>query len=325
MDRREFLKLSAGTLIAAQLPLPTRAEVKRDIAPLKPLNIREIEIPIGLEKPFSALHISDTHITLVDNRDNEHKIRLAADRARSMNLGEHYLDEAIRYAKERDMLMLHTGDLIDFVSEASLDAAARHYREADWFVSAGNHEFSQYVGEAKEDEAYKAESYQKVQDAFPNDLTFCSRIYNDVNFVSLDDVYYNVTEHQHELMEQEVKRGLPIVLMCHVPFYTKDFCDYSLKNTPNCAYLTAVPLDITKNFANDPSLPEDQQWRNRSVQQRADKPTLEFAKWLKHQKQVKGILTGHMHFFYETQFSKTAMQYTVGATYHGDAYSVRFV
>ena len=325
MDRRDFLKLSAGTMIAAQLPWPVWAEVKRDNGKLKPLNIREIEIHIGLEKPFSAMHVSDTHITLVDDRDNERKIKLAAGRARSMNRGEHYLDEAIRYAKEHDMLLLHTGDMIDFVSEANLDAAAHHYREADWFVSAGNHEFSQYVGEAKEDEAYKAESYQKVQEAFPNDLTFCSRIYNGVNLVSLDDVYYNVTERQHELMEQEVKRGLPIVLMCHVPFYTKDYCEYSLKQTPHCAYLTGAPLEVTKNFAHDSSLPEDQQWRNRSVQQRADKPTLEFVKWLKDQKMVKGILTGHMHFFYETPFSKTAMQYTVGATYLGDAFAVRFV
>lgn len=325
MDRREFLKLSTGALIAAQLPWPVWAKVKRNISKFQPLNIREIEIPIGLEKPFSALHVSDTHITLVDNRDNERKIKLAAGRARSMNLGEHYLGEAIRHAKEHNMLLLHTGDMIDFVSEANLDAAARHYCEADWFVSAGNHEFSQFVGEAKEDEAYKAESFQKVQEAFPNDLTFCSRIYNGVNFVSLDDVYYNVTERQHELMELEVKRGLPIVLMCHVPFYTKDFCEYSLKQTPQCAYLAAVPLDITKNFANDPTLPEEQQWRNRSVQQRAEKPTLEFAKWLKDQKLVKGILTGHMHFFYETRYSKTAMQYTVGATYLGDAYAVKFV
>lgn len=325
MKRRNFLRLSAGALVASQLPWPLRAEVRRNVNKLSPLNIREIEIPVGIEKPFSALHISDTHITLVDSRNDEEKIKLASRRARGMNLGEHYLDEAIRYAKEHNMLMLHTGDLMDFVSEANLDAAARHYREADWFVSAGNHEFSQYVGEAKEDEAYKAESYQKVQDAYPNDLTFCSRVVGGVNFVSLDDVYYNVTEHQHELMEQEVKRGLPIVLMCHVPFYTPDFCDFSLKRTPQCAYLTAVPLDITKNFENDPNRPEDQQWRNRSVQQRADKPTMEFAKWLKDQKMVKGILTGHMHFFYETRYSKTAMQYTVGATYKGDAYAVRFV
>ncbi|MBO7608640.1 MAG: hypothetical protein J6S96_00355, partial [Muribaculaceae bacterium] len=83
---------------------------------------------------------------------------------------------ARRYAKEHDLMLLHTGDLIDFVSEANLDAAARHYLEGDWFVSSGNHEFSQYVGEAKEDEAYKQQSYQKVQEAYPNDLTFCSRV-----------------------------------------------------------------------------------------------------------------------------------------------------
>ena len=55
-----------------------------------------------------------------------------------------------------------------------------------------------------------------------------------------------------------------------------------------------------------------------------DKATLDFIAWLKEQPLLKGILCGHMHYFYEERFSKTAMQYTVGATYNGDAYLVRF-
>ena len=341
MERRDFLKLSAGAFMASQLPWPARAgnasplaspqegrtasEVKRDVNRLKPLNLKKIEIPVGIEKPFGAIHISDTHLTLADNRNDERKISLAAGRARGMNLGEHYLDECIHYARRHDLLMLHTGDLIDFVSEANLDRAAQHYMQADWFVSSGNHEFSQYVGEAREDEAYKQQSYQKVQDAYPNDLTFCSRVVNGVNLIALDDVYYNVTERQHELLEQEVKRGLPIVILCHVPFYTPDLCKFSLERTPQCAYVTGAPLEITRNFEHRDDRPQEEQWRNRSVQQQADKPTLEFLKWLRHQKAVKGLLTGHMHFFYEGPFSKTAMQYVVGATYQGDAYEVRFV
>jgi UDP-2,3-diacylglucosamine pyrophosphatase LpxH len=250
---------------------------------------------------------------------------LAASRARWFSKAEHYLDEAIHYARANKLMLIHTGDLIDFVSEANLDAAAMHYRDNDWFVSAGNHEYSLFVGEAKEDEAYKAQSYNKIQDAYPNDLTFCSRVVNGVNFVSIDDVYYNVTERQHELVANEMKRGLPVVLLCHVPFYTPKHCQYELKrNNGSCGYLTGAPLEITSKYATDTSLPEEEQWRNRSVQQRADKATLDFIAWLKEQPLLKGILCGHMHHFYEERFSKTAIQYTVGATYDGDAYEVLF-
>ena len=39
---------------------------------------------------------------------------------------------------------------------------------------------------------------------------------------------------------------------------------------------------------------------------------------------LKGILCGHMHRFFEDRFSSTAIQYTVGATYNGDAQVVHF-
>ena len=326
MKRRDFLRLSAGTLLASQLPKPLFADkVERKVDAPTSLNIRKIEIPVGIKKPFAALHISDTHLTKVDDRDVERKIMLAASRARWFSKAEHYLDEAIHYARANKLMLIHTGDLIDFVSEANLDAAAMHYRDNDWFVSAGNHEYSLFVGEAKEDEAYKAQSYNKIQDAFPNDLTFCSRVVNGVNFVALDDVYYNFTERQHELMETEMKKGLPVVMLIHVPIYTPKHAQHELEsNGGKCAYMTGAPLEMTSKYECDPSLPADQQWRNRSVQQFSDKPTLDFIAWLKEQPLLKGILCGHMHHFFEERFSKTAIQYTVGATYDGDAYEVLF-
>lgn len=326
MKRRDFLRLSAGTLLASQLPLQLQScATKKKVVAGTTLNIKKIEIPVGIKKPFSALHIADTHITKVDSRDSERKIMLAADRSRPFALGEHYLDEAIHYARANNMLLIHTGDLIDFVSEANLDAAKLHYDAADWLVAAGNHEYSLFVGEAKEDEAYKKQSYDKVQENYPNDLTFYSQVVNGVNFVALDDVYYNFTERQHELMEAEMKRGLPVVMLIHVPIYTPKHAQHELEsNGGKCAYMTGAPLEMTSKYQCDPSLPADQQWRNRSVQQFSDKPTLDFIAWLKEQPLLKGILCGHMHYFYEERFSKTAIQYTVGATYDGDAYEVLF-
>ena len=318
--RRDFLTLGAGAMLAAELPLT--AEAKRD--PLAPLKVENFEIKVGAEKPFGAIQVSDTHIVRVDRRDDERKMRLAAGRSFAP-FAEHYLDEAIHLAKANGDMLLHTGDLIDFVSAANLDLVEAHFAGNDWFVNAGNHEFSKYVGEAREDEAYKRDSYDRVQSAYPNDLTFCSRVVNGVNFVSLDDVYYNVTEKQHQLFMKEVEKGLPIVMMCHVPLYGPKLYDFVMSHTDNkCAYVTGAPLELTSTYQGGKNPPPGEEWRSRAVQQRTDKPTADFIKSLKEQKLLKAILCGHLHYFFQERFSPTAVQYVCSATFKGHAQSLRF-
>ena len=344
MDRRDFIRVSgaaaAGMALGGCVPkvseqadsAPLMQEwprfpdrIARDVEAYSPLNIKEITVEIGLEKPFDVMHLSDTHIARADERDDERKILLSAQRSRGMNAGEHYLDEAIRIARERGMYLFHTGDLYDFVSEANLDCAARHMIEGDWFVSAGNHDYSKYVGEAKEDEAYKQDSYEAVRAAFPNDLRFASRVIGGVNFVAVDDVYYNFTERQLEQMKAEMAKGMPVVMLCHVPLYTPEYYKDEMERMGNrCAYLCGVPSELTETYEPGVSYPAGEEWRYRKVQQRADEPTLAFIAWLKEQKLLKAILCGHMHRFFEDRFSETAIQYTVGATYLGDAQVVHF-
>ena len=346
MERREFIRAGTLALIAAGTPAYAGAlaapedpliwrkvsapadfsnRIKRDIEMLPPLKIKEITVRLGAKKPFSVMHVSDSHIVRADGRDDERKWHLAAARSGHMRWGEHYLEEAMCIASEKGMYLVHTGDLYDFVSEANLDSAAVHLGAADWMVSVGNHEFSKYVGEAKEDEAYKDDNREKVQAAFPNDLRFHSRIINGVNFVALDDVYYNVTVEQHRLMEAEMAKGLPIVLLCHVPFYIKELCDFELEqNGGRCAYLTGVPEEITSRYEPGVKYPAGEEWRYRSVQQKADRPTLDFIAWLREQPLLKAILCGHCHVYHEDRFSPGAMQYVVGAGYRGEAQVIHF-
>ena len=310
MDRRDFIRVSgvaaAGMALGSCVPkVSERADraplmqewprfpdrIARDVEAYSTLNIKEITVEIGLEKPFDVMHLSDTHIARADERDDERKILLASRRSRGMNAGEHYLDEAIRIARERGMY----------------------------------HDYSKYVGEAKEDEAYKQDSYDAVQAAFPNDLRFASRVIGGVNFVAVDNVYYNFTERQLEQMKAEMAKGLPVVMLCHVPLYTPEYYKDEMERMGNrCAYLCGVPSELTETYEPGVSYPAGEEWRYRKVQQRADKPTLDFIAWLKEQKLLKAILCGHMHRFFEERFSETAIQYTVGATYLGDAQVVHF-
>lgn len=342
MKRRDFIKVSgvaaAGIALggcstdkgSAEGPLVKEwpqypARISRNVEPFAPLYIKEITIEAGATEPFDVMHVSDTHLSRADSRDDEKKIMLAASRSTWMNAGEHYLDEAIRIARENGMYLMHTGDMHDFVSEANLDGEAKHMMEGDWFVCAGNHEFSRYVGEAREDEAYKAGSYDAVRGAFPNDLYFASRIINGVNFVAVDDVYYNFTEQQLELMKAEIAKGLPVILLIHVPIYTPEYYKDEMERMDNrCAYLAGVPLELTETYEPGVTYPAGEEWRYRKVQQRADEPTLRFIEWLRGQPLLKGILCGHMHRFFEERFSPTAIQYTVGATYTGDAQVIHF-
>ena len=147
---------------------------------------------------------------------------------------------------------------------------------------------------------------------------------NGVNFVSLMNGYYYVTEYQLERMKEEVKRGLPIVLLCHVPLYTPKHCERNLKSNNNYAsYLMGTPREITSNFRLNPNVPADH-WRQCRKQQYSNDTTLEFVAWLKEQPLLKAILSGHCHHFFEEQFSPTAVQYAVGAGYLGAAYEIEF-
>ena len=281
------------------------------------IKINTVEIEAGIEKPFSVLHISDSHLVYADERDTERKMKLAARRSKKFRNSEAMVNAQRQYAIENNMPIIHTGDLCDFVSEANLDAAKRIFSKGEWIVAAGNHEYSLYVGEAKEDDAYRAQSYDKVQAVYPNNLRFYSKVINGVNFVAIDNGYYKFSKEQFSLMKKEVKKGLPIILACHNPLYTPGLCELIQKGDKTKPTGTVgAPFAVTEEYYHK-ERPAGEEWRNRNVQQRADKTTLKFHKWLQKQEELKGILCGHVHINSTTQFSPTAKQYSVRAGFRG--------
>ena len=86
------------------------------------MKLEKSTVKIGLDRPVRLLHVTDTHLTLTDERDDERK------RALSGRMGEgavEYLHEQIEYAEENCDLLIHTGDLMDFVSAANADFARK--------------------------------------------------------------------------------------------------------------------------------------------------------------------------------------------------------
>lgn len=284
------------------------------------MNCLRTTIDVGANRPFCALHLSDSHICLADERENARKRELSVRRADVFDEGvsgrtEQYLREQLAYADEHSLPILYTGDFCDFVSARNLEVMREALFTRDCFMAAGNHEYSLYVGEAFEDEAYKMQSYDWVQSFCPNDLRFASRVIHGVNFVAVDNVYYNFTDSQLMRLQNEIARGLPIVLMMHTPFYTPELRDYVLNELKQpCAYLVGAPDDVIATYPPD-----------RRIQQRPDASTRAFIDFVQSQPLVRAVLAGHLHYDFETRLPSGAMQYVTGGGFRGCAREIQFV
>jgi 3',5'-cyclic AMP phosphodiesterase CpdA len=270
---------------------------------MKKLNIIRTEIPIGLERPIRFLHVTDTHITRDDpsgRRRREEVFNVDYE-----NCAEDYFLQAIDYAKKENIPVLHTGDMIDFLSKGNFDFMDEYFADLDYIYAAGNHDFCHWVGRAKEDYAYKWEMMKQIAPHVKSNLYFDSRVIDGVNFVTLDDSYYLISDGQTEMLRAEVAKGYPIVLAMHVPFYTKMFAEAIMQENP-CAYLTGAPEELLASY------PED-----RRRQQTPDTATLRAIDYIKNEPLIKAIITGHVHRNLEDIFAGKPQIATRGS-YEGD-------
>lgn len=283
------------------------------------MSITQTILDVGAARPFRALHLSDSHICRADDRENERKRALAEGRSAVFDEGvpgrsEEYLREQLAYADAHRLPILYTGDFCDFVSEANLEAMRETLFTRDCFMAAGNHEYSLYVGEAFEDEAYKLQSYDHVQSFCENDLRFAAREMGGVNFVAVDNVYYNFTDDQLARLRREIEKGLPIVLMMHTPIYTPELRDYVLDELKQpCAYLVGAPENVAASYPPD-----------RRVQQSTDAPTRAFIDYVQSQPLIRAVLAGHLHYDFETRLPGGARQIVTGGGFRGCAREIAF-
>ncbi len=276
-------------------------------------------IQIGLKEKIRALHVSDSHLLFSDGRDCKPKYDIAMRRWGEYvytNVGRNitYLLDALICAKEENFLFLHTGDLIDFYSPANKEAAERFMKLSgvDYFMTVGNHEFTNYSGQHPEAKEEIKEAKENVPDIFANSKgCVASQIIGGVNFVAMDNNSGNhFPEESLELFEAEVKKGLPIVLMVHVPIFMPELADMLIAEgegkTISCC---AVPDDYPVRHAV------------------ADEFTFKFVERLKSEPLLKAVLAGHVHAHksFRGELAPGITQLVVGGGYYGCGTVIEFV
>ena len=311
MDRRSFIGGLGGLVAVSALPrraaadtpsvFPTRGAYER-------LSLGCQHVHIGLEKPFSVLHISDTHLTGAYEREGIDKVTVAAKRTCTFGgRQEEALRDSLDWAKRNVDYVLHTGDLIDFQSEANFDLVKKYYGET-MFGPMGNHEFYTYLPDERHtwQEPFKDRSWPILKERYPVDARFATKVAGGVNFVCMDDVFGTVQPDQVEKFMAEAKKGLPIILCMHVPFFTDDLWLKTLRY-----------WQLSGKKFRQTGLPDPSGDRKRQLE---DRTTSDFIAYLKSEKLLKGLLVGHEHIAMQDRFSSTAMEFCVGGNFmfHGE-------
>ena len=205
--------------------------------------------------------------------------------------------------------MLHCGDLIDFVSLQNLEVAQKLFDLAgiDYFMCAGNHEYTHYSGQHPETPEEAAEGRRLVPRYFRNDLHFATRQINGLNLIAIDHGDYRFTIDQQERFEQEAARGLPMILLIHNPIYTPELADYRFDvEGKGSLALIGCPPDAPERHTRYDACPPDE-------------TTLAFIERLKREPLLKAVLAGHLHFHrnYEEELAPGLRQFVVGGGYYG--------
>ena len=256
---------------------------------------------LGIEKPFTFLQMTDTHLTFTDDTETFRRREFACRRGKDFAHAEENMEFVRKYVEQTGFPLVHTGDLMDFITPENLRRAGQFARETGMMMVAGNHEQAICVNDVFCPEDYardlkrRDETYVQVREYFENDTRFTCREINGVNLVGIDDGDYRISLEQLSALKEVAGQGKPILLFMHIPLYE----DELRAKYPDCQL--APPEHVLATYT---------PWQ--VCEQKADEATLQACAYIRSQKLIKYVICGHMHFNHETQSPAQIRQLVTG-------------
>ncbi len=258
-------------------------------------------ITVGAAQPFTLLHMTDTHLTRTDTAD---AARTALGRARRDTLfptAEEEMAFVRQYQQQTGYPLVHTGDLVDFLTPENLAAAKDFAEQTDLLFVAGNHEIhtcpNNVFCEADftEDLHNKARNLADTNQYFRNDIDFFCREIHGILLVGINTYDYQISAQNFEKLRALEQQKKPMVLFMHIPLYEEP-----LYTRTHGALLAMPPaaLDNASDFV--------------LFEQQADAVTAAAAEHIRRSPYVAHTVCGHLHFDYESPDGVAVPQFVTG-------------
>ncbi|HYF49404.1 MAG TPA: metallophosphoesterase [Planctomycetota bacterium] len=276
----------------------------------------------GLPTKTRVLHITDSHVALADERNSDWREAAALTRekfvkhhfeatGRNAHTEKTFCDTLSAFKGQEIDLIALTGDIVHLPSKASVEHISGALKSCGvpWLYTSGNHDWN-FGGQPCTDET-RAKFWPELQPLHCGPAAASSRVVSGVNFLAVDNSNYQISEEQLAFVKAELARGLPSVLLIHIPLSLPTL------RAPTVARWKSPILMADPEWA-----PEDRErWGTRLD----DKETLECMRLLSASANLAAVLCGHIHFPHADNVSARAVQYVGKPGYEGGTRVVEFL
>ena len=239
MERRSFLK-TIGTGIAGigagSSIYPSLKTEKSNLVHQGAITTRDTDISYyhsAVDQPLKIILASDTHLWRNDERGDpyrQYSDRMAAayNQTRHFQTGEltnpeECLENTIRIAVEEDAdLIALPGDLFSWPSEAAIEWALEKLEAVDipYIYTSGNHDWHYEGMEGTIEELRETWINKRLLPFYHgNDPMMAAYDLKGIRIVTIDDSTYQISDDQLAFFRDQVKSGMPLILMMHIPLY----------------------------------------------------------------------------------------------------------
>lgn len=261
----------------------------------------------GLETPVTILHMTDSHLFMIDDRDQAAHERFDEGARRQTRRPYQVRFEAFcEYAAELNPdLIAWTGDIISFPSQANLDCAvgARRSLSSPVLFTCGNHDWL-FPGDPKTDETRRA-FWPALQGLTDGEAECSMREIGGIRFVAIDNSIYQVNDRQLEFFRSQLAGGKPVVLLIHIPLSCPALREPVMRRWGSPIMMGA------------PEWPSLQSRRNWGAGDEDTPATSEFLKTAAKAPNLVAVLAGHIHFAHRDPISETCVQYVGRPVFDG--------
>ncbi len=269
----------------------------------------------GITKPYKIIFISDTHISLCDERDaslsDKSASRYNAARSKEGIGADKTFHSLMTYVKkEQPDLLILGGDIIDSAMYASIDFVEKELKSTGipYLFTMGNHDF-EYGDAYFTPEAYST-YLPRLHSLRNTDTDYQILETEEFVILSVDDKGSQVSAEALEALLSLKAGNKPILVVTHVPIEpigNEDLCmltkqvwgeDSAGNSIVLMGYGACIPNETTTDFINEVCAD--------------DSP-------------VFCVLAGHIHFYHKDTLGPQTTQIIAGAGYEGELINLTLI
>lgn len=187
----------------------------------------------AVTRPVNVMVVADTHLYTDDERGKPYQ-KFSGRMAKAYNTTTHFktgqptnpeqsFQAALARANSNEVdLLALVGDIFSFPSEAAIDWVSQQLESVDmpWLYIAGNHDWH-YEGMEGSLEQLRADWIERrlkpmYQDHHP---LMAAYDIHGIRFLAIDNSHYQILPEQLEFFRAQVRSGVSLVLLVHIPLY----------------------------------------------------------------------------------------------------------